>query len=246
MACRGPDGVQVRMVSQVMLSALVMAAPVGTAAAKPQAVTLTTLSAPFGHFGDVVQKETGSELTTDLPVRLKWASCEPQVVRLAAQVAGSIRAIEQLTQWLKDNKLEGTFFARKELLTESIALLSKSTLSADHACAPLKLGNGYALPMADAPKKLCAAPVDRSTGDYWLTADGKTAAVMQVSEGAPVVCKPRVSTLLFDSKGKARLRINLDWGGTTSFTLFGDRCQNLEFTFDAGQQAFVPKKTACK
>ncbi len=231
------------MISSWVVAVMLAGAP-GKAAVKE--VPLTTIDAPFGHFGDVVVPEKGATPTTDLPVRFAPESCEPQIIRLAAQVTGAMAAIEQLTAWVKVNNLEGKLFSRKELLTESIALLTKSSLSANHSCTPLKTRDAFKLMAADAPAKFCAAELERSTGDFWLMADKKPAAVFNVMNGGTNVCRPRISTTLFDSKGKARLLIHLDWGGDTSFTVIGDRCQNLDFTFDTKQQTFTGKRISCK
>src|SRR5438270_560140 len=53
-------------------------------------------------------------------------------------------------------------------------------------------------------------------------------------------CLPRFSVVLFDQSGIARFRLHADYGGTSSFSLLGDKCVGLDFTFDDSTQAFVP------
>ena len=225
----------------LVLSLLILAAAPVKAPAP-----LTNISAPFGHYGDVVEPAKAEGAPVDLPVKFAPEKCEVQVILLAHHVSGAMRSIEQITAWLKANALENKLFSRKDTLLETIALLGKSTLSAQRACTEFKTRNGYAVTMTDAPAEFCDAPPGRATGDFWLMAGKKPAAVINIAQGAPNACKPRISTALFDSKAKVRLLVNLDWGGETSFTVIGDRCQNIDFTFDSATQEFVPKRISCK
>jgi hypothetical protein len=109
-----------------------------------------------------------------------------------------------------------------------------SSLAADvHACAPL-------------PKTVTTAPKlcpGAGTNEVWLLEGKKPAALIRWESAKE--CLPRLSAVLFDAKGAARLRYDADFAGAAAATLIGDRCQ-IDLNFDASKQVFHPERRGCK
>lgn len=206
------------------------------------------ISAPLGHIGNVVDAPPkGGISESDRVVLPTWEGCEAKGVYLMRMMGGTARAVEQLQQSLdRGPGAEKKLFARKDVLTEVMRQLGTSKLEPKAACKPSTLSDGYRLELAGAPKKFCDAKADAQEGEFWFFSAGKPAGVISVQKGGADACKPRLSTVLFDAKGVARLRLHADWGGGMSATLVGDKCQVLEYTLDAGKQAFVPTWKSCK
>lgn len=214
-------------------------------AAEPQ--PLPTIRAPLGHVGGAVEPlPEGGLNPQDQPVVLATPTCEPTVVYLTRYVGGTLRALEQLQQWLDRAQLEKRLFKRPGVLGEVLRHVSEAHREPKKSCAPLALEEGFKLGLTEAPKKLCAAPVDQATGDFWFMGPSGPAAVTSVVAGSPEVCKPRLSVVLFDPRGQARVRVHSDWGGAISANLLGDSGQCVDFSFREQQQEFVATLRACK
>ncbi len=216
--------------------------------AAPAAPTLGEISAPLGHIGNVVDAlPKGGESDSDKVISPKWEGCEPTGIYLMRFMGGAGRALEQLQQSLdRAPGSEKKLFGRNGVLTEVMKQLSSSRFELKLSCTAAPLTDGYKLELTAPPKKWCDAKADSADGEFWFFASAKPAAVISVQKGATDVCKPRLSTLLFDSKGIARVRLHADWAGAMSTTLVGDRCQLVEYTLDADKQVFVPAWKSCK
>lgn len=206
------------------------------------------ISAPLGHIGNVVDAPPkGGFLESDRVVLPKWEGCEQKGVYLMRFMGGTARVVEQLQQALdRGPGVEKKLFARKNVLTEVMRQLSTSKLEPKDGCKPVALGDGWRLELGAPPKKWCDAKADAQEGEFWFFSAGKPAGVISVQKGSPDACKPRLSTVLFDAKGVARVRVHADWGGGMSATLVGDKCQLIDFTLDGEKQAFVPTWKSCK
>jgi hypothetical protein len=214
-------------------------------AAPAAAAPLPDINAPFGHIGGVVTKVPAELTQSDRPVKLALEGCEPQVVWLMRALGGTIRAVEQLQQWLDRTPLEKTLFKKKKVLADVVKTLSDSKYESRVACPAPRL-SGFKLDLKEAPPKFCPAKDERSTGDFWFFAHDKPAAVINILKGDPDACAPRISVLLFDSKGLARVSLHADWGGVMSANLLGDSCKSVDFDFNREKQAFVPTLKSCK
>lgn len=210
---------------------------------------LPTISAPLGHFGAVIEPVPKEGVKDqERAVLPQIAQCTPQAVYLMRFLGGMSRVLEQAQQWMDLTPgLEQKLFAKKGTLGDVMKHLSQATFEDKKACGPLTLGDGYKLELDAAPKKLCDAG-DRGDrlGEYWFFTKGKPAAVVSVQKGDVDPCVLRLSAALFDARGVARVRVHGDWGAQLSATLNGDKCQKVDFTFDAGQQAFLPERKSCK
>ena len=217
-------------------------------AATPPPPPLGEISAPFGHIGNVVDAlPQGGVSDSDKLLAPKWEGCEPKGVYLMRFLGGASRALEQLQQSLdRSPGSEKKLFGRKAVLTEVMKLLGSSRFELKLGCAAGELGDGYKLELTAPPKKWCDAKADASEGEFWFFSKNKPAAVISVQKGGTDVCKPRLSTVLFDGKGAARVRLHADWGGAVSATLVGDRCQLVDYTLDTDKQAFLPVWKSCK
>lgn len=214
--------------------------------AAPPAAPLPEISAPLGHIGNVVEAvPKGGLPVADRVLVLKLEGCEPQAVYLMRYLGGAARALEQLQQWLDASGLERKLFARKSVLSGVMRHLSDSRAEDEKACKSAPLADDWRLAL-DAPPKLCPAEAGRTLGDFWFKTKGVPAAVVQVSRGAPDVCRPRLSAVLFDPRGIPRVRLHADWGGEMSATLLGDKCQQVDYTFNKEKQSFTPTLKSCK
>lgn len=220
----------------MLLSLLLAAAPVAPAPLP------ASIPAPLGHFGDVVEPAPkGGMASTDPFFALGWDGCE-DVVFPQRFATGASRALEQLQQALDHGAgSEKRLFTGKGVLAEVLHQLTGATLSEKGSCQAPKLVDGWKLPLVVAPKKLC----DARAGERWLFAGAKPVAVISVQR-PETGCRPRISAVLFDARGQARVRFHADWSAAMAVTLVGDRCRNLDFTFDGAQQAFIPSWSSCK
>ncbi|MEW6430751.1 MAG: hypothetical protein AB1730_04520 [Myxococcota bacterium] len=231
-----------------MSLALVVSLVLSGAPAAPPA-PLPTISAPLGHFGAVVELMPKDAVRDqERAVFPQIPQCAPQVVYLMRFLGGMTRVLEQSQQWMDLTPgLEKKLFKGKGTLGDVMKHLSRAAFEDRKSCTPLTLGAGYKLELDAAPKKLCdAGPRGDGLGDYWFFTKGKPAAVVSVQRGDVDACVLRLSAVLFDSKGVARLRVHGDWGAQVSATLNGDRCQKVDFTFDGARQLFVPDMKSCK
>lgn len=217
-------------------------------AAPPAPPVPGEISAPLGHIGNVVDAPPkGGVSDSDRVVLPKWEGCEQQGVYLMRFMGGTARAVEQLQQSLdRAPGAEKRLFTRKNVLTEVMRQLSSSKLEARDGCKPAPLRDGYQLELGAPPKKFCDAKADAQDGEFWFFSGGRPAGVISVQKGAPNACKPRLSTVLFDAKGVARVRLHADWGGGMSVTLVGDKCQLIDYALDSEKQAFLPTWKSCK
>jgi hypothetical protein len=216
-------------------------------AAPAPAAALPEIQAPLGHIGNVVTEvPKGGVNVADKAVIATFDGCQPQAISLMAFLGGTMRAVEQLEGWLNQAGLQKKLFKKKDQLGEVVRLLTDARLEPKHACAALPVTAGFQVELADAARKWCPSPPAQTTGDYWFFNKGKASAVVNVLPGAPDACKPRLSSVLFDASGQARVRFHADWGGQLSATLVGDGCQVVDFTFNTETQRFVPSLRRCK
>jgi hypothetical protein len=213
--------------------------------------TLPPIPAPLGHIGGVITPLPSQLSQSDRPVTLAFEGCEVQVVWLMHALGGTIRAVEQLQQWLDRTGLEKTIYKKKQVLAEVVRQLSEAKFEPRMVCAEpkrgrLELKEGFKLDLKEAPKTFCEAPEGRSTGDFWFFNGEHPSAVVNVSKGEPDLCAPRLSVMLFDRKGLGRVRLSADWGGVMSANLLGDSCKSVDFDFSAEKQAFVATLKSCK
>jgi hypothetical protein len=208
---------------------------------------LPDIPEPLGHFGAVVEAMPAGGLPdNDRPVLLDAPGCPAQAVYLMRSLGGTIRAVEQLQQWLARSGLEKTLFLKKQVLAQVIRTLSDARADPRSACEPLPLKDGYRLELAGALPRFCEAPAARTHGDFWFFTREQPAAVVSVVNGQPDACKPRVSTVLFDAQARPRVRLHLDFGAFPSVELLGDKCQVVDFTYSPERRAFLPAQRSCK
>lgn len=221
-----------------LLAVLLAAAPPPTPA---------EISAPLGHLGNVVDvPPTGGTSETDRVLLPSWEGCDRQGIYVMRFMGGSARVLEQLQQSLdRSPGSEKRLFARKVVLGEVMRQLSESRLEEKVPCTPSKLLEGAQLDVTAAPKKWCErAPSEE--GELWFFSKKRPAAVFSVQPGAPDRCKPRFSVVLFDASGSARVQLHADWGGVVKVSVLGDRCQRVDYDFDASRQVFKPTWKTCK
>lgn len=230
-----------------MIFALTLVLHAAPVAPPPQPAEIPS---PLGHIGNAVAPPpTGGAIETDRVVLPKWEGCEPQGVFLMRFLGGTTRALEQLQQSLDrapgaEKKL---FAAKKNVLGEVMRHLSASKFEPRRSCDATPVVQGFKLELTAPPKKFCDTKDDPQDGEFWFFTKGKPAAVVLVSKGADDhVCKPRVSTVLFDAKGVGRVWVHADWGGEMSATLSGEKCQVIDYALSKETGGFVATWNSCK
>jgi hypothetical protein len=216
----------------LMLVALVSAAP-------PPPPPLPDVPAPLGRLVDVLVEPNVQPARNEKIATVELTGCDhPVNIHVTHFVSGAVYALQQLAEWLSQTKgLEGQLFARKGVLGEVIQSLSRSMPGDQHACA------GLPKEMASAPK-LCGGA---GPNEAWLF-DGKKPVALARWAPSHVPgkeCLPRIDSVLFDSKGAARLRYEADFAGAVTATLVGDRC-NIVFSYDEAKQVFHAERRGCK
>ncbi len=214
--------------------------------AAPAAPAWPSLSPPLGHLGAVVEPVPAGGVPEHTLVAT-FPGCEPQAISLLRALGGTARAVEQLQGWLDSVPgLEKKLFARPGALAAVVKHLADARWSGQRACAAPPLAEGFKLGLTSPPAKWCPVPADAVTGDFWFNGGSRAAAAIEVQPGSAKPCRPRVSVVLFDAAGTARVRLHADWAGVSSVTLVGDRCQVVDFTFSTDKQLFEPTLKSCK
>ncbi len=218
------------------LTLLAAAAPV-----KP----LPLLPAPLGRLGNFVDAPPPGGLPADEKVMVgKLDGCDrDQAFFLTRAVSGALAALQQLQDWMVQTKgLEKKLFATGKL-AEVAQNVAASTATDEKLCASPVLVDGFKLDLTRAAGKQCPVEKGWRLGDFWWAKGGKPFAVVALSaspEDSKDRCRPRLSVVLFDKSGVARIRLHADYGGVASISLLGDKCVGLDFGFDEGARAFVP------
>ena len=228
-----------------MLSLTLFLLAAAPTAGKEPVKPLPMLPAPLGRYGNVVEAPPTGGLPGDQKILVgKLDGCDrDQAFYLTRAVSGTLAVVQQVDTWLQQTPgLEKKLLTRAKL-AEVAQLVAASGPVETKLCEAPRLADGYRLDVAKNAGKQCAGAAGFRTGDFWWTKDGKATAVVALSNAAADAkdrCAARLSVALFDKSGTARIRVHADWAGTSSLTVLGDKCQGLDFTFDAGAQAFVP------
>ncbi len=216
---------------------------------------------PLGRVGDVVEPvQPGGYPSNERVELVTLPGCpRPQALRLSRFVAGAAEAGAELEAWLAapgpgaPPGLARKLFDDPRALGETVKRARQSGPVQGAPCDPLPARDGWKLVPARAPSKLCKAKAASPAGgpDFAFSLPGQQ-AVSAVVRMRPAPsrqadrCRPRLSAVLFDLSGKARLRYQADFGGGLEVELVGDRCEELALVFDAAAQKFraVPRN-AC-
>ena len=215
-----------------------------SAAPAPADLPPLTGDIPSGK-GLVVVFDKGGTQAGERPVTFQGAGCEQRVVMTDKVVHLALYWVEKLQGWLDANAgLEEKLFAKKGTLGEVSKLVSGGA-PAEKKCE-LALAEGWKLTAAAAPGSKCkvgAAP------QAWWANGGKSSAVVALApaaKDAQDTCKPRASAVFFDQAGKARVRFHTDFSAPAQVTLLGDKCQNVDFSFDENLNGFKARLSSCK
>ncbi|MHB8879078.1 MAG: hypothetical protein ACYC8T_35710 [Myxococcaceae bacterium] len=211
--------------------------------------------APLGRVGDVIEEpRQGGYPANEQVLVTTFEGCpREQAVNLSRFVSGVAEAGAQLQAWLEGKGpkaprgVEQKLFKGKKRLLEAVRRAWQSTPVQGLACPLPLLADGWKLGVDKAPKP---CPLDAGTGPqplHLFGLVGKGAApltavvsVLPSPEGRADRCRPRLSAVLFDDGGRARLRYHADYGGGLEVTVVGDSCQELDLTLDPGTQRFTP------
>jgi hypothetical protein len=199
---------------------------------------LPDLQPPLGKLSQVVALPEGGVPHGEKVVTFKLDGCEREVAVNATKVAaGAAYALQQLHEWLqKTPGLEASLFKPGTLGDVSVNV-TRSAAAPSRPCKGSGQGTGPA-------PKLC--PGGDPTA-VWFVNGQRVAAVVRWAESEGVdKCLPKVSALLFDSKGQARLSYTADLGGAVSAVIHGDRCQAVQLTYDGPNEVFHAARRSCK
>lgn len=214
-------------------------------AAAPPVRTLPMIPAPLGRLGNFVDAAPEGGLPADEKVLLgKLDGCDrQQALYLTRAVGGTLVAVQQLDVWMKQTPgLEKKLFPAGKL-GEVSQLVAASKAIDQRLCEAPSVTDGFKLELSRPTGKQCPAEPGWRTGDFWWAKDGTPSVALWLTGsavGAKDRCLPRLSVVLFDRAGVARVRLHADYGGVASLSLLGDKCVGLDFGFDADAQAFVP------
>ncbi len=238
----------------LLILALLAAAP-----KNPLAGT-DSIPAPLGQIGDVVQEiPEGGTPGGEQVVTSQLEGCDRhQALYLSRFVAGAAMAGAQIQAWLEKTGpsapvgLERRLFGSKRRLIEAVTRARSSAPAQLLSCQQVPLDDGWRLRLAKAPEQLCkgerASPSIR--GAWWFMLPNRAShppaigAVVQLNAAPPDRsdrCRPRLSAVLFDEAGVARLSYHADFGGALYVELLGDRCERVGFRFKVESQRFEPE-----
>lgn len=204
---------------------------------------LPPLPGPLGHIGGVVAPAPGDGAPDPQHgvVFQHAPSCPLQVVAYTRMLAGTVRAAEQMQAWLEPLKLERQLFgSTKGTLAGVVGRVrtAKYVPRAPRQRPPLV--DGAKLHYRKAPTLLAVAlSGPAQEGEAWFVDErGRPVGVIHLAPGSTDVCRPRLSAVLFDVRGFARLRLHADWGGEVSAELVGDGGKEISFAFNRETQGF--------
>jgi hypothetical protein len=213
------------------------------------------IPAPLGRVGDVVEAPApGGFPAHERVVVATLEGCDrPQAFQLSRFVGAVAGAGEQIQHWLEGKQpgaplgLERRLFGRKPRLTEAVQKARRSIPVEASASPAAALIDGWKLAVDRAPRKRAPKPASPALGgQFWFvdSKDARTLSALVQLAAAPSTqrdrCRPRLSAVLFDESGKARLRYHADYGGELSVELLGDGCRNIDLLFDPPSQRFRP------
>lgn len=195
------------------------------------APALPDLPAPLGMLDRVLEKGSTGEKV----IEVSLPGCDHKVpVNVSRFVAGTAYAMQQMVEWLYLTPDLKPFPAGA--LDEVTAGVTNGAFGDQKACKAL-------------PKELTTAPKlcpGVATDHAWMVAGSKPAAsVRWAPASGKDKCLPRLTGVLFDGKGAARIRYEADFGGAAAGALLGDKCQ-VVFTFDVKNEVFHAARRGCK
>jgi len=199
-------------------------------AAPPPA--LPDLPAPLGMLDKVLEPGAANgEKSTEISL----PGCSQKVpVNLSRFVAGTAYAMQQMVEWLYLAPELKPFPAGA--LDEVTQGLTGAAFADQRSCAALPKE------LAKAPKLCAGTAADQA----WMVANGKPVASVRWAAGSGSdKCLPKLTGVLFDGKGVARIRYEADFGSAASGALLGDKCE-VKFSFDAKNEVFHAARRGCK
>jgi hypothetical protein len=206
--------------------------------------------APLGRYGDVVtEPPRHGHPATEIVLAGRLPGCsEERALWLSRAVSGTVRAGEQLVQWLEVHPevTRASFGIGKDPLAplaEALSLANDAQASAPVRCGAVK--GPWKLPLRAGKAARCSAPLSLGAQgqlDFVEPRSRKTAARVRFAPAAPgalEACRPRMSVALLDKTGAVRLLVHADFGGAPlDVTVVGKR--PLAFVLDPSSQLFRP------
>lgn len=211
----------------LLLSLVLLAAP---------APALPDLPAPLGILDRVLEKGSGNDRT----VEISLPGCDHKVpVNLSRFIGGTGYAMQQMVEWM--SLTPGLTVFPEGALAEVTAGITNGAFGDSRSCGALPKD------VAKAPAKLCPGV---AADHAWMLVGGKPAAVVRwapsAGKGADKKCLPKLTGVLFDGKGAARIRYEADFGSAASGALLGDAKCQVTFTFDPKTEVFHAARKGCK
>lgn len=186
------------------------------------------IPAPLGRMEGVVEPPPEGGLPAgEKVVVTRLSGCErEQAIYLTRFLAGVLLAASQVQSWLQSTgegaplRLEKKLFRGRDALSQAVGRSRRATLESDLRAGDWSRGGSFIFQLGTTPSR----PV---------------AAVAQLSPGEPDRCLPKLSAVLYDDRGTARLRYQAS-GAAPRVELLGDGCQVVELTLDEKSASFRP------
>jgi hypothetical protein len=217
---------------------------------------LPVVKPPLGSLNEVVTLVPDSGLPNEERVEIvQLPGCpQPQAFWLTRFALGAAMAGEKLDAWVRHNNLTAQVFTRPNVLTTAVDGIRKSAPRSHGACPPTR--DGWLLDawkVSSLPKTCAEKSTSEDAGiqapvsaPVWFgIPKGRLTAVVTYgppSADAQSPCRPRMSAVLFDDRGVARLRYHTDFDDMVTADLVGDGCIELRFTLDEHGRGFRPMK----
>lgn len=212
-----------------------MMLPLLLLAAAPAPAPLPDLPAPLGMLDRVLEKGRDNDRT----VEISLPGCDHKVpVNVSRFIAGSGYAMQQMVEWM--NVTPGLTVFPQGALDEVTTGITNGAFADTKSCAALPKE------LSKAPKLCPGAAPDQA---WMMLPTGKPAASVRwgpSSSKAADKCLPRLTAVLFDAKGIARIRYDADFGAAASGALLGDAKCQISFTFDPKAEVFHAARRGCK
>lgn len=197
---------------------------------------LPDLPAPLGMLDGVLAKGSGNDRT----VEISLPDCDHKVpVNLSRFIGGTGYAMQQMVEWL--NLTPGLTVFPQGALAEVTAGITQGAFTDTKACGAVPRD------VAKAPAKLCPGV---AADHAWMLVGGKPAALVRwgasAGKGEAARCLPKLTGVLFDGKGVARIRYEADFGAAAGGALLGDALCRVTFTFDPKTEVFHAARKGCK
>lgn len=220
--------------------------------ASPDLSRAEGVALPADRFERVIELEPrGGVPGNSLLARTQWKGCdENNVIHVARFLAATAAVGEKIQVWLdgvRETSPRGLgkhLFGGRARLTEAVRRARSSAFHPEFSCKDMPFLKEKRLATTRVPLKGCGTRKTKTSiqpTDYWFSIGQAMAAVVTVHPGNDAHrCLPRMSGVLFDESGTARLRVHVDYAQGLEAELLGDGCRSVQFLKAKDGKSFLP------